>query len=203
MNETGSTGEGRSTGGRRVALAALAVALVVAVLVVAVLLSGTTGASRASGSPATEAELRALPHHLAADAAAAGKVLEGSIAERIEDLHGIPVVVNQWASWCPNCRQEFPIFRQLARAFAGKVAFLGLDAEDGRGDAEGFLGNYPVPYLSIFDSDASQASSLGGGRGWPTTFFYDAEGGQTYLREGGYVTARSLRADIEEYALGR
>jgi hypothetical protein len=44
--------------------------------------------------------------------------------------------------------------------------------------------------------------SIGGGSGWPTTIFYDHRGRRKYVREGGYVTAATLRADIERYALG-
>ena len=189
--------------GRR-SLAPIAVTLLlVGVLVAAVLISGVASGGSSSGSPPTEAELKALPGHLAANSAQAGEIVNGSIDNRLAALRGIPVVVNQWASWCPNCKEEFPLFQQLSRKLKGKVAFLGLDSEDERGNAESFLRTYPVGYPSIFDSDASQASSIGGGSGWPTTFFYDRDGAQTYVREGGYVTAATLRADIEQYALGQ
>ncbi|MFN8215124.1 MAG: TlpA disulfide reductase family protein [Solirubrobacterales bacterium] len=105
-------------------------------------------------------------------------------------------------SWCPNCREEFPFFQQLARRLRGKVAFVGLDSQDERSSAEEFLQRYPVTYPSIFDQSASQAASIGGGQGWPTTIYFDRRGHQTSVRAGGYVTAAQLREDIERYALG-
>lgn len=180
-----------------------AIALAVAVALVAgVLASGVTSGS-STPPPPSAAQLRALPGRLAADREAGGEIVDGSIEAKLAGLRGIPVVVNQWASWCPNCREEFPLFQQLSRSLEGKVAFVGLDSGDERGNAESFLTKYPVPYPSIFDGDASQASSIGGGQGWPTTFFYDRSGRQTFIRPGGYVTAATLRADIEQYALGR
>jgi thiol-disulfide isomerase/thioredoxin len=111
-------------------------------------------------------------------------------------------VVNQWASWCPNCKQEFPFSQQLAHTYERRVAFVGLDSQDSRGDAEAFLRGFPVTYPSLYDPSAAQARSIGGGQGWPTTFFYDRTGRQTYVRQGGYTSLESLRADIQRYALG-
>ena len=111
------------------------------------------------------------------------------------------MVVNQWASWCPNCRSEFPFFQRLSREFRNKVAFVGLDSQDDRGAGQDFLKQYPVPYPSIFDPSASQAVSIGGGEGWPTTIFFDRRGQATHLRPGGYATLGQLRADIRQYAL--
>jgi thiol-disulfide isomerase/thioredoxin len=177
-------------------IAALATALVVG-------LSTDADSSMAPAPALTKAELSALPAHLATDEKQANQVIDGSIDEQLAALRGIPVVVNQWASWCPNCRQEFPFFQSLSRRLHGKVAFLGLDSEDQRDSAEAFLAEYPVPYPSIYDHSASQATSIGGGTGWPTTIFYDRRGNQTYVRPGGYTSAATLRADIERYALGR
>ncbi|MBS1885697.1 MAG: TlpA family protein disulfide reductase [Actinobacteria bacterium] len=188
--------------GRLTALAAVAAVLVAAGLI-ALAAAGGAGGGGSSGSaaPLTKAELRSVPRRLAANEKEANQVIDGSIGQKLEELRGIPVVVNQWASWCPNCRDEFPLFQQLSRQLRGKVAFVGLDSQDERGSAEEFLKEYPVTYPSIFDQDASQAASLGAGAGWPTTIYFDRHGERTYVREGGYVTLAQLRGDIERYAL--
>jgi len=175
-------------------IAGLATALVIG-------LSSKADSSMTPAPPLTKAEVAALPAHLAAEEKQANQVVDGSIEERLAALRGIPVVVNQWASWCPNCRQEFPFFQRLSRRLHGKVAFIGLDSQDERGSAESFLAEYPVPYPSLYDHSASQARSLGGGTGWPTTIFYDRRGNQTYIRPGGYTSEATLHADVEHYAL--
>jgi thiol-disulfide isomerase/thioredoxin len=130
------------------------------------------------------------------------QVISGDVGARLAKLHGVPVVVNMWASWCPNCRAEFGYFQSLSKAYNGKVAFLGLDSNDSRSDAESFLKKFPIPYPSIEDPGAAQARSIGAGLGWPTTLFYDATGKQRFVRQGGYTTQESLDADIHAYALG-
>ena len=183
-----------------VAVGVVAVGLIVG----AVIGVGSNGAGSAgSAAPLSKAELASLPKRIAANNAQANQVIDDSIAERLAELRGVPVVVNQWASWCPNCKAEFPFFQQLSERFRDKVAFVGLDSQDDRGSAEGFLEQYPVTYPSIFDQDASEAASIGGGQSWPTTFFYDRRGRQTFVRPGGYTTPATLRADIERYALAK
>jgi cytochrome c biogenesis protein CcmG/thiol:disulfide interchange protein DsbE len=181
------------------AVAALIVGLVVAGAIVF-----TSGGTESAGSapPLSKAELASVRKRVAANEAEANQVVDGSIEAKVAALRGVPVVVNQWASWCPGCRAEFPFFQRLAKRFRGKVAFVGLDSQDNRGDAEGFLERYPVTYPSVFDPDASEAESIGAGQGWPTTIFYDRQGRRTHIRPGGYATAAQLRADIETYALG-
>lgn len=182
---------------------ATAVTVLVVVGLLIALVAGTSSGGGSSGSapPLGKAELAGLPRHLSAEEAQANQLIEGSVTEELAALRGIPVVVNQWASWCPNCREEFPLFQQLSKQFRGKVAFLGLDSQDDRGDAEEFLEQFPVGYPSIFDESASEAASIGGGQGWPTTIFYDRRGDRTYIRPGGYTSAATLRSDIERYAL--
>lgn len=68
--------------------------------------------------------------------------------------------------------------------------------------AEAFLARFPLNYPSIFDPDAEQARSVGGGQGWPTTIVDDRRGRQTFVRQGGYVSLGALDADIRRYALG-
>lgn len=174
-------------------------------LTVATLALAACGQSHAGVGHAGPA---ASPPQLAGAEAAlrvqADQLLDGgtnAFAARLTGLRGTPVVVNQWASWCGPCRYEFPFFQHLAGRYQGRVAFLGVDSKDARGDAAAFLKQFPVPYPHYYDEDASIARTFGGGRAWPTTAFFAATGKLVFTHVGGYATEASLDADIARYAL--
>jgi cytochrome c biogenesis protein CcmG, thiol:disulfide interchange protein DsbE len=197
--------EARSKKRRRLMLAGgglLAAGLVAAGVVAVAAGGGGAGSSAAVAPPKLSAKERgALPKPIAKNLAEANQVIDTPIADKLSSLRGVPVVVNQWASWCPNCKFEFPFFQREAKKFEKKVAFLGLDSQDNQGDAEGFLKQYPVIYPSVFDPSASEAASLGAGQSWPTTVFIDPNGQVANVHIGAYATEEQLRADIERYAL--
>lgn len=135
----------------------------------------------------------------------ANKLLDGgadAFRRHLGALRGHPVVVNQWASWCGPCRSEFPIFARVARKYEGRVAFLGVDSQDVRGAAEEFLKEHPVPYPSYYDPKLDVARVFRGGRGWPTTAFYDAAGKLAFTHIGEYRTQEQLERDLREHGLG-
>ncbi|HEY3018783.1 MAG TPA: TlpA disulfide reductase family protein [Solirubrobacteraceae bacterium] len=187
----------------QIILGASALAVIAAVVIV------VSGAGRndkptlssAPSPPASRAELAGLSKGVAENLRQANRIIDTPIKEKLASLKGVPVVVNQWASWCPSCKAEFGFFQRLAGRYRGRVAFVGLDSQDDRGDAEAFLKQFPVDYPSIYDHSAAQARSLGGGQGWPTTIFFDGKGQRTYVRPGGYTTLATLDADIRRYAL--
>jgi cytochrome c biogenesis protein CcmG/thiol:disulfide interchange protein DsbE len=121
---------------------------------------------------------------------------------RLAELRGTPIVVNQWASWCPPCRAEFPIFQRLANKYAGQVAFLGVDMQDARESALAFMNALPTPYPHYVDGDASIARLFGGGRVSPTTGFYDARGKLVFSHLGAYADDAQLEAEIRRHVLG-
>lgn len=134
----------------------------------------------------------------------AGGLVDGgpkAFRRRLAELRGRPVVVNQWASWCPPCRKEFPWFARLARRYEGRVAFLGVDALDRRPDALAFLQKYPTPFPHFFDPDAEVARVFYGGRAFPTTAFYAADGKLATTHQGAYPSEAALEGDIRRYAL--
>lgn len=150
----------------------------------------------ASGAPAG-ASARGV---LTANLRQANQILNTTIQAEVARLPGVPVVINQWASWCTNCKAEFPFFQQAGRQDANKVAFVGLDSQDSQSNAQAFLRQFPVDYPSVFDPSASQAQSLGGGQGWPTTIYMNAKHQITYVHEGAYPTLQALQQDISHYA---
>lgn len=135
---------------------------------------------------------------------AAGLIPGGTdeLHRRLDALRGWPVVVNQWASWCPPCRFEAPFFAQAAKRYKGEVAFLGVNSGDISTAAEDFLKANPTPYPHLEDPKADIARSFGGGRSWPTTAFYGPDGEVRHITPGAYPTVEGLLRDIEEHALG-
>jgi cytochrome c biogenesis protein CcmG, thiol:disulfide interchange protein DsbE len=183
-------------------------ALVVgAALLVAACGGGGGGNGAQAGGTAqapAETSTGGLPPRLARNVEQADQIVgEGREAfqQRLRALSGHPVVVNQWASWCTSCRFEFPFFAEAVKRHRAKVAFLGLDSQDERGNAEAFLEEFPVGFPSIFDPDAEVAAAYGGGRAWPTTMFFDAEGELVNVKIGAYATAELLEQDIRRWAL--
>jgi cytochrome c biogenesis protein CcmG/thiol:disulfide interchange protein DsbE len=132
----------------------------------------------------------------------ANRLLPGGRAElqrKLDELRGHPVVVNLWGSWCGPCRVEFPSFQAQAVRYGRRVAFLGVNAKDNRGEAKAFLRKFPVTYPSVEDPDESVAGRLGS-RGYPTTVYYDPRGRQLFVHQGVYLDEADLVADIRRYS---
>lgn len=158
-------------------------------LVITLVLAMSLAACGASERTATTGEVR---------------LLDGGVdafEQKLTSLRGRPVVVNQWASWCTPCRQEFPIFSTLADRYDGRVAFLGVDSKDSRDSAEQFLAENPVPYPNFHDPEGEIARTFRGGRAWPTTAFYTRDGKLAFTHYGAYRDEQQLVDDIERYAL--
>ena len=90
-------------------------------------------------------------------------------------LRGRPVVLNFWASWCAPCKDEAPLLAEVAREYAGRVLFLGIDTQDLRSDARAFARKYGIDYASVADI-SQQTYSVYGLTGVPETYFLDARG---------------------------
>lgn len=122
--------------------------------------------------------------------------------QQLEDLRGYPVVVNNWASWCGPCRQEFPYFQALSGRLLDRVAFLGVVSEDSEDAASTFLDSYPVPYPSVADPDGEVQQWIDKALvGLPNTFFYDSSGALVYVKQGPYGSESELEADLRQYAM--
>jgi cytochrome oxidase Cu insertion factor (SCO1/SenC/PrrC family)/thiol-disulfide isomerase/thioredoxin len=137
---------------------------------------------------------------LAARRQGSGLVSGKGIDEGLAALSGRPAVVNVWASWCPPCREELPLFAAAERRFGSRIAFLGADLEDNAGSARSFLRRVGTDYPSYPVDEAEVAASLGPVHGAPVTFFLDRAGEVVDQHIGAYRSAAELDADLLRHA---
>jgi len=94
----------------------------------------------------------------------------------LADLHGRPVVLNFWASWCGPCRAEMPELQRLhERLGDAGVVVLGVNQGESPETAGAFLQALNLDFPVALDqrtgvSQQYLVNSL------PTTFFIDRDG---------------------------
>lgn len=96
------------------------------------------------------------------------------------DFEGKILVVNLWGSWCPPCRKEMPVLKEVSESYAdSNVQFLGLLTQDTAASANAFNEKIGIEYPSIVDDDGKGqlafADSLPS-QAVPTTWIIDADG---------------------------
>ncbi len=178
-------------------------------LLAAVTLAGCGAGQPHSAAPsanATATALKGSPAPLASLHAQANQLLGGgtdAFKARLASLHGYPVVVNKWASWCGPCQSEFPVFQKVAVAYGRQVAFVGVDGNDHNAAAQAFLRSFPVTYPSYTDPDHSIANAIKAATYFPQTVFFDRAGKPVFEHVGPYENAGTLEQDIRRYVLTR
>jgi cytochrome c biogenesis protein CcmG, thiol:disulfide interchange protein DsbE len=120
----------------------------------------------------------------------------------LDELRGIPVVLNFWASWCPPCRSEAPLLERTWRSMRGQgVVMLGLNMQDLTGDARDFMREFRVSYPNVRDQSDAVAIDWGVAA-LPETFFIDARG-RVVAHVIGAVSDSQLRAGVSAARSGK
>ena len=85
---------------------------------------------------------------------------------RLSDYMGKPLIVNFWASWCPPCKREMPVFQEARDQYGEEVTFLMINETDGGREtmdtAQTFWkeNGYTMEVLFDLDQDAGNTYNL-------------------------------------------
>jgi cytochrome c biogenesis protein CcmG, thiol:disulfide interchange protein DsbE len=114
----------------------------------------------------------------------------------LADFRGKTVVVNFWASWCVPCKDEQPTLEAASKRYdSSKVTFVGVNMQDTREDALGFLNQYHVTYPVVVDPDGKVYINYGV-VGVPETYVIDPNG-RIQRKLVGPVDESQLTASLE------
>lgn len=110
---------------------------------------------------------------------------------------GSPTVINLWASWCPPCRREMPVFERASSEFSD-VNFIMINQGESALQAESFLEKEGLSFTDVLLDPKSDAMRLFKSSVMPTTLFFDAQGKQVDVHIG-EITMPSLKDKLSKH----
>lgn len=113
----------------------------------------------------------------------------------LAQLAGHPVLLNFWASWCDECRHEFPLLAAAQQQHhAQGLVIVGVASQDIASDARSFAQHEHARWTLLFDAD-NTVSGAYGVRALPQTFFIRPDG-TIASRLFGLTSQRELEGDL-------
>jgi len=117
----------------------------------------------------------------------------------LDSYLGRPVVVNLWATWCPPCRREMPVFEQAQVAFP-EIAFVMVNQGEQAPAIRSYLEREGLTLDHVLRDPASDTMRVMGARGLPTTLFFDSEGRLVDMHMGELTMASLKNTLARRYA---
>ena len=114
-------------------------------------------------------------------------VLTGGAPFDLARYRGKVVMVNFWATWCPACRADFPVWQEAYEWFqdAGfEIVAVSIDRD--QAVLQQFLDKHPYTIPVVWRFDPRATDSFPNISGTPTTFLIGRDGEVVSVRRGRY-----------------
>ncbi|EDP75663.1 TlpA disulfide reductase family protein [Hydrogenivirga sp. 128-5-R1-1] len=121
------------------------------------------------------------------------KTLDGKEVS-LKDYRGKVVLLNFWATWCPPCREEMPLFVRMYEKYKDKgFEILAVSTDSSLEPVKKFVKEYRINFPVLYDD--KNVVSLYGIQGLPTSFLIDRDGVILKVRLGEY---KEIEKDLKE-----
>ncbi len=114
----------------------------------------------------------------------------------LTEFKGKPIVINLWATWCPPCQKEMPVF-EAAQQENPDVEFVFVNQGEGRIAVEEFLAQQNLQLDNVVLDSHAKVGDVVGSTLLPTTLFYQTNG-QLESSHLGELTAAGLKYQLEK-----
>ncbi len=98
-------------------------------------------------------------------------------------FHGVPVLINFWASWCAPCVKELPTLDKVAAAHRedGRLAVVAINQDDGPpASVAAFLTKLNARDLGAYQDSKTKLSGALRAEVLPTSILFDANGKEVW-----------------------
>ena len=125
--------------------------------------------------------------------------LGGGRPVKLSGLTGTPTVINLWASWCKECRDELPLLAKADREYGDRVRFIGIDVVDAAPEAALRLAKQTgVTYPQLVDPSGRTRAPLHYS-GLPQTVFVDEQGRMVFTERKPFRSYADVTSAIREH----
>lgn len=72
-----------------------------------------------------------------------------------------PVILDFWATWCPNCQRDMPRLNGFYEKYKDQVEVIGVNLQESRGLVENFVSKRGITFPIVLDPRSDAARSYG------------------------------------------
>lgn len=109
----------------------------------------------------------------------------------LADYQGTVLLVNNWATWCPPCREEMPVLDAYHQEHAGKgFSIIAVDAGEAPADVRRYAESMALSFPVWLDPDMEAIAAFRN-TGLPSSYVVDREG-QVVLAWSGAISREML-----------
>ena len=72
-----------------------------------------------------------------------------------------PVVIDFWASWCPNCRRDMPVLNKLYEKYKDQIEVIGVNLQERESTVEKYITAAGITFPIALDPSGKTAGAYG------------------------------------------